>query len=173
MSKLRIASKVMAGIIFFGYLWLGIVKSLTGATKSYALSTMISEISFVLISLPLPALLVWAAYNLSPEKRAVNFVLWILKLSLLLTCLGLFVLVLQSLRLYLQIFSDYLEADLIILLDTTIYYIYSLGEICLLLFAIKQLSQSQIGASLSDVPEKKSKGIIKKLRILGDKTKVP
>ena len=175
MRLLRSSLVALAWLIFFGYLLTTILNILhTNFVEAAELTGFVfTEISYFFIALPLPALLIWAAYNLGSSAFSSNFVAWMLRVSMWLTVAAIIVLLAQLVASYRQISLSFSSLGLKEILYSANYYIYSIGEICLLIFASKQLRQKQDGEQLKTLPDTNIiTSTLKKARTLGDKTKL-
>lgn len=173
MRLLRGSLVILAWVIFFGYLSALLLNILmTNFTNFDRFSTFIfAEMSYFFVTLPLPALLIWAAHNLGSSAFSSKFVRWILKVSLWLTIAGAIVLLAQTIMAHMTDYPTYAPTSISNFLETANYYIYTLGEICLLVFASKQMTQKQEGEALKAIPETHIvKKAVNKVRGLGDKT---
>lgn len=175
MRGLRGSLIAFAWIIFFGNLFGSTLSILQTDIEAYdRLSTFIfQEISYFLIVLPTPALMIWAALNLGSSAFSHNLVSFILKFSLCAALAGTIVLIAQTLSSYKLIPPQLNSFGLKDILRSINYYIYTIGEVLLITFAIKQLSQSKSNQPLNS---NSTSGIktnpFKKIRSLGDKTPV-
>ena len=170
MRLLRGLLVTFAWIIFFGNLFVSTIKILQTNLQEGVTTFFFQEVSYFFLVLPIPALMIWAAYNLGSSAFPANFVKWILKTSLWLVLAGTIVLIAQLIAAYAPYFPNFEHIGLKDIVQNLMYYIYSFGEILLLTFALRQLSHSLTGKQLTHDTVNTSPNIVSKIRNLGDKT---